>query len=296
MDKRKKEKRAQRSTLSHLSLLLPRWAQTLIFYMRIVKRNRSEIEAPKNQISSTQQRKWKKRNKGKEKETRKKRKMKNNNERRMKEKERQWKKMKENERKGKKRKYNEKTMKDNEKWERMKENERQWKKKKEKERHKTKNTKRKLKNEKWKKWKNEKKKKKWKKKNEKIENMKKRKKNEKHEKWKNRKNEKMRKIEKMKKLKNEKNWIHAQNPRRFPGFAVVVVICSTKSKTTSMILFSECVSFPKKINNPFWCHRFSKERWQFPPDVKQKHTFYRRKSTKQKFAKVSFSNIIFLNH
>ena len=39
---KKKEKRAQRGT--------PRWAQTLIFHMRTVKRNRNEIKAPKKEI------------------------------------------------------------------------------------------------------------------------------------------------------------------------------------------------------------------------------------------------------
>ena len=34
----------------------PRWAKKWIFHMRIVKRNRNEIEAQKNQILSTQQR------------------------------------------------------------------------------------------------------------------------------------------------------------------------------------------------------------------------------------------------
>ena len=37
-------------------LTFPRWAQKLIFHIRIVKRNRNEIEAPKkNQIFSTQE-------------------------------------------------------------------------------------------------------------------------------------------------------------------------------------------------------------------------------------------------
>ena len=47
----------------------------------------------------------------------------------------------------------------------------------------------------------------------------------------------------MKEMKNEKHerireiWIHTQNPRRFPGFTVVVVFFSSKSSTISMILF-----------------------------------------------------------
>ena len=53
---RKKRKRGPKGYISRDG-----WAQTLVFYMRIVTRNRNEIEAPKNQILSTQQRKrkWK---------------------------------------------------------------------------------------------------------------------------------------------------------------------------------------------------------------------------------------------
>ena len=40
-----------------------------------------------------------------------------------------------------------------------------------------------------------------------------------------------------KRMKNEEICIHTQNPRRFPGFSVVVVIFSSKSSTISMILF-----------------------------------------------------------
>ena len=59
---------------------------------------------------------------------------------------------------------------------------------------------------------------------------------------------------------------------------------------------SECVSFQRKINNPFWVVTvFPKKSGQFSLDVKQKHTFYKRKSTK-KIAKASslLSIIIFL--
>ena len=51
--------------------------------------------------------------------------------------------------------------------------------------------------------------------------------------------------------------------------------------TISMIFVSECVSFPRKINNPFWGSAFSSEKRQFLLDMKQKHTFYQRKSTKK---------------
>ena len=53
---------------------------------------------------------------------------------------------------------------------------------------------------------------------------------------------------------------------------------------------SECVSFPKKINNPFWgLTVFSKEKWQFSLDVKHKLIYYWRKIN-EKIAKVSPSN------
>ena len=46
---------------------------------------------------------------------------------------------------------------------------------------------------------------------------------------------------------------------------------------------SECVSFPKKINNPFWgLTVFFEEKWQFPLDVKQKHTFLPTEINEQK--------------
>ena len=63
-----------------------------------------------------------------------------------------------------------------------------------------------------------------------------------------------------------------QTPRRFPWFC-----------------FGMCL-FPEENQQPvLGGNRFSKEKWQFSLDAKQKHTFYRRKSTK-KIAKVSPSN------
>ena len=55
-----------------------------------------------------------------------------------------------------------------------------------------------------------------------------------------------------KKKKNEKKWIHTQNPRRFPGFIVVVVTFFVKILDDFHDFVSVCVSFPRKINNPFW--------------------------------------------
>ena len=46
-----------------------------------------------------------------------------------------------------------------------------------------------------------------------------------------------------KRKKNEKNWIHTQNPRRFPGFTVVVVTFFVKMLDDFHDFVSECVSF-----------------------------------------------------
>ena len=55
-----------------------------------------------------------------------------------------------------------------------------------------------------------------------------------------------------KRKKNAKKWIHTKNPRRFPGFTVVVVTLFVKILDDFHDFVSECVSFPRKINNPFW--------------------------------------------
>ena len=65
------------------------------------------------------------------------------------------------------------------------------------------------------------------------------------------KTEKMEKHDETRK-ENEKNWIHTQNLRRFPGFTVVVVTFVGKILDDFHDFVSECVSFPRKINNPFW--------------------------------------------
>ena len=44
-----------------------------------------------------------------------------------------------------------------------------------------------------------------------------------------------------KRKKNEKNWIHTQNPRRFPGFTVVVVTFFVKILDDFHDFVSECV-------------------------------------------------------
>ena len=99
----------------------------------------------------------------------------------------------------------------------------------------------------------------------KIKNCKKKRKNEKKwkkkemkkkmKKWKNEKmKKKTKKMEKNdeKRKKNETTWIHTQNPRRFPGFTAVVVTFFVKILDDFHDFVSECVSFPRKINNQFW--------------------------------------------
>ena len=84
-----------------------------------------------------------------------------------------------------------------------------------------------------------------------------------------RKNEKVKKNEKMTKNdekwwtneKKNKIWINTQNPRRFPGFTVVVVTLFVEILDDFHDFFSECVSFPRTINDPFWeSHRFPEEK------------------------------------
>ena len=51
----------------------------------------------------------------------------------------------------------------------------------------------------------------------------------------------------------KKMWLHTQNPRRFPGFTVVVVVLFfVKIPDDFHDFVSECVSFLKKINNSFF--------------------------------------------
>ena len=135
--------------------------------------------------------------------------------------------------------------------------------------------KKKWKKKKWKKRKYEKKMKKWKK----------------MEKWKNekKKNEKMEENDEKRK-KNEKTWIHTQNPRRFPGFTVVVATFFRQNpRRFPWFCFGMCLFLEENQQPVLGGNRFSEEKWQFSLGVKQKHTFYRRKSTK-KIAKVSPSN------
>ena len=71
-------------------------------------------------------------------------------------------------------------------------------------------------------------------------------------KWKREKMKKTEKCRKMQKMKTMKKWIHTHNLRRFPGFTVVVVTFFVKILYDFHDFVSECVSFPRKINNPFW--------------------------------------------
>ena len=68
----------------------------------------------------------------------------------------------------------------------------------------------------------------------------------------NENNEKKKKIRRMMNNEKMKNLIHTQNPRRFPGFTVVVVTSFVKILDDFHDFVSECVSFPRNINNPFF--------------------------------------------
>ena len=57
----------------------------------------------------------------------------------------------------------------------------------------------------------------------------------------------MKKEREMKKMDS-----HAKNHRRFPGFTVVVVTFFVKILDDFHDFVSECVSFPRKSNSPFW--------------------------------------------
>ena len=178
-----------------------------------------------------------------------------------------WKKRK-NEKKGEiwKKWKNAKLSENERKWRKMKENEGKWRKMKENDRS-------------FKKWKIEKKEKKKKKKGKYEKKWKNEKKWKKMKKWKKTKNwrKMMKKERKMKKIDSHAKSstisriyrcccnFFRQNPRRFPWFC-----------------FGMCL-FPEENQQPvLGCNRFSEEKWQFSLDVKQKHTFYRRKSTKKK--------------
>ena len=110
-------------------------------------------------------------------------------------------------------------------------------------------------------------------------------------------------IKKMKKMQKKKNeisedlsvfWLHTQNPRRFPGFTVVVVTLFDEILDDFHDFLSECVSLPRENQRLILEDTvFPEEKCQFSLDVKQTHTFYRRKSTKQFFARVSTSNNIY---
>ena len=127
-------------------------------------------------------------------------------------------------------------------------------------------------------------------------------------KWKNEKNETMSKIKKWKKLKkseNEKNeqrkkmwkktkkwrkwwkkkekWKCFVSDEKFSTISRVYRCCcnffSSKSLTISMILFRNVCLSRGKSTTRFAGSPFSEEKWQISLDVKQKHTFYRRKNS-----------------
>ena len=56
----------------------------------------------------------------------------------------------------------------------------------------------------------------------------------------------------MKKERKKTKWIQTQNPLRFPRFTVVVVTFFRQILDDFHDFVLECVSFQRKINNPFW--------------------------------------------
>ena len=167
-------------------------------------------------------------------------------------------------------------MRENErKWKKMRENERKWDKMKENER-------------KWKKMKNERKCQKMKENVRKCKKMK-----ENKSKWKKIK-ENERKWKKMKEnertWKKMKNWIHTQNPRRFPWFTVVVGTFFVELLDDFHDFVSECVSFQRKINNPFWGVIVFPKKSDNCHFTWNKNTHFTDENQRKKFAKVSPSN------
>ena len=52
-----------------------------------------------------------------------------------------------------------------------------------------------------------------------------------------------------KERKNEEIWIHTQNPRRFPGFTVVVMAVFVKILNDFQVCFGMCL-FPDESQQP----------------------------------------------
>ena len=100
------------------------------------------------------------------------------------------------------------------------------------------------------------------------------------------KNEKLKKTKKwrkmMKKERKMKKWIHTQNPRRFPGFTVVVVTFFVK-------ILDECVSFPRKSTTRFAGSAFFRRKVAVFIG-RETNTHFTDETQRKKFAKVSFSN------
>ena len=118
-------------------------------------------------------------------------------------------------------------------------------------------------------------------------------------KLKKKKKEKMKKMKKKKKKKMKKNDEKERKMKKLDSHAKSSTISrvyrcccnffSSKSRRFPWFCIGMCL-FPNENQQPVLeCNRFSEEKWQFSLDMKQRHTFFRRKSTK-KFAKVSPSN------
>ena len=96
-----------------------------------------------------------------------------------------------------------------------------------------------------------------------------------------------------KRKRGPKGGNHTQNPRRFPGFTVVVVIFS-KSSTISMILFRNVSLSRGKSTTRFAASRFFRRKVAIFIGRETKTHIFRRKSTKKSLRSAHLTIIILL--
>ena len=96
-------------------------------------------------------------------------------------------------------------------------------------------------------------------------------------------------------LNNEENWLHTQNPQRFPGFTVVVVTCFVKILDDFHDFVSECVSFLMEHQQLILeSRRFSEEKWHFFIWREQNTQFYKRKNNEKNSLRSALLSMIIL--
>ena len=106
------------------------------------------------------------------------------------------------------------------------------------------------------------------------------------------KNEKSRKLKKNEKIKSAKSpkgfWLHTENPRRIPGFPLLLLLFSMKYSTISMF-WGMCL-FPEENQQPILGSPFSRRKAANFIGLEAKTHILRTKINEIKFAKVSSSN------